>query len=1035
MKMIRIMAAAAFTAMTLFVPSITVSAASVGETVSQNTAAELKAVAYENNETIADLLAPSGYSMSDKLNKKTEIARREGKSPADITDEQAVKELNQDNVKIMSFEDSFAEVQANIEEIIQRVVDSTDGAESRGADFYTNKILQNKEKLLLGLTYLNRLYDFDMGGHNLKDTLLYESKPNRYIYPYGMIDNVPDWLIYIGGIGGNTLKISNNAAAFGFGKPFWPVTDIDSLDAFLEEYRKKWIPDTPMNEWFLLESPAYIEESSSAQNTENTSLYKRLYDNTDSRAYILPLLTVSEDSVYVIANSATITYGIVDCYIDRSLKETDPARYKELRKKFRPQLKQAAKQQSAFIDFWKRIATPEKKGLFSSDRVVLDSLRIDPDTTIQWSDKFGKNASLGVREFFTPLDLYGTYMFADGVAEGDRIRYYASKALTERGFATYAHELTHMLVSDAMLNGHGSRDGILAEVYTRGMFEPYELNDPPAFNLNLIYDRENVSDRYHNGVPERFQEEADLKNYMSGILDVIYTLDYAEADIILTKSAEEKKKWFHKLEQIEDPENRYNQGESGSRHYLNSVRELTLDEAANLHTIEDLIRGSIIASRYEVDGTKTTGTIARNGYYVVPLFSSNYAGTQNDEGVSGDIMIRRQAFELLAEYGYYGGMVPYISNQYKTSAAADKTILSDQYILKKIFGGSYGTMADFKKAMFQRRIDKVDQLKPVTIKWNNQSVTVSNYEKLLQMMKEAVESDLIKVNVTSGGANNIRAHETQVELLKQQIFKAYLSQTKDFRESIYDPDLPSTEPSEPEVTDPENPDGTDPVQPENPGGTHPVQPDSPENTGSVQPENPNTGTAKPDTGTSKTDVIPQLLLSRVASAKKTSHTIRWNSVNSADGYDIYGASSKGKYKRLQTVSKNSVKWTHKKLKKGTQYKYYVQAYKETGGERTVIAKSLPLCSTTKGGKYGNPSKIKIKKTRVSVKPGKKVRLSVKVTGKKLNKTAKKIRYISSDPSVALVSNKGRITGKKRGSCTIYCIAQNGLYKKVTVTVK
>ena len=108
-----------------------------------------------------------------------------------------------------------------------------------------------------------------------------------------------------------------------------------------------------------------------------------------------------------------------------------------------------------------------------------------------------------------------------------------------------------------------------------------------------------------------------------------------------------------------------------------------MDEAKGLNTVDDLIRESIIVSRYEVDGTKTTGTLADNGYYVVPLFSANYAGVQNDKGVSGDVMIRRQAFELLAEYGYYEGMVPYISNQYKESAKSDGVIMERWLILKR----------------------------------------------------------------------------------------------------------------------------------------------------------------------------------------------------------------------------------------------------------------------------------------------------------------------------------------------------------------
>ena len=69
-------------------------------------------------------------------------------------------------------------------------------------------------------------------------------------------------------------------------------------------------------------------------------------------------------------------------------------------------------------------------------------------------------------------------------------------------------------------------------------------------------------------------------------------------------------------------------------------------------------------------------------------------------------------------------------------------------------------MADFKKAMFQKRIDKVKELKPVTIQWNNQTVTIKNFEALQQLMKEAVESDLVNVSVTPGGSNNIRAQAT-----------------------------------------------------------------------------------------------------------------------------------------------------------------------------------------------------------------------------------------------------------------------------------
>ena len=1038
MKKTRIIAAAVFIMTMLFAIPFTAKAATVGETVSQQTAEELKAIDYGTNETIAKLLAPSRYSATEKLNKKTEIAKREGKSPADITDEQVIKELNQDNVKIMSYEEAFAEVQANIEEIVRGVVDNAEGWEPKGAEFFVSKIRQNKEKLLLGITYFERLYDFNMGEKNLKDELFYRSIP--YDARLG-IENVLDWLIYIGQAGGDRLKISKNADNSVFSYMFGPViSNVYTLGDYLENRKGKWMPDTSLDEWFLQESGAYILERPSDWDSKGGGIYSRLYGNSVSRAYILPLLTASEDSVYVIANSATVTYGIVDCYIDRTAKGTDPARYEQLKEKFRKQLEAAANQQRAFIDFWHRIVKPEKSGELLFGGVVVDSMRIDsnnPNAGAQseWSDKFGENASRGVREFFAPLDLYGPYMFADGVAEGTRLRYYVSKALTERGFATYAHELTHMLVSKTLLNGYDSRDGMGQEVYTRGMFEPYELNDPPAFNLNVIYDRQSVGDRYHNGQPERFQSEKDLKDYMSGILDVIYTLDYAEADIILTKTAEEKKKWFHKLEQTEDAETRPNPGEAGSVDKLDSVRELTLDEAKGLNTVDDLIRESIIVSRYEVD--------------------ANYAGVQNDKGVSGDVMIRRQAFELLAEYGYYEGMVPYISNQYKESAKSDGVILSDQYILGKIFAGTYGTMADFKKAMFQRRIEKINRLKPVTITWKDNSVAVKTFEELRLLMKEAVESDLVNVNVLPGGANNIRAQATQVERLKQEIFKAYLIQTKDFEESIYGDGQTPVQPPDPE--EPEKPGETDPVQPEEPetpGEIDPVQPEKPDtgtstpdtgttNQGTVKPgtdtTKPSTGTTKPSTGTTKPSQPSKT--PAVRKAKKVTLTLNGQTVKGtlkatySKKYTLKASAVDAKGKKV-TGKNGKITWKSSNKKIATVNSKGKVTVKKKAGTVTITAKAP----------NGKKASVKLKVSKKAVKVTK-----VKITGKKTMKVKKsqtlkavaapataanqKVTWKSSNKKVATVNSKGKVIAKKKGTVTITATARDGSKKKASIKIK
>ena len=102
------------------------------------------------------------------------------------------------------------------------------------------------------------------------------------------------------------------------GKLFWDVTASASLDAFLEESRQKWMQDTSLDEWILEAGNAYIvEKRSSWDGAADRGLYSRLYGDAALQNHILPLLAVSQDSIYVIVNSASITYGIVDCYVDR----------------------------------------------------------------------------------------------------------------------------------------------------------------------------------------------------------------------------------------------------------------------------------------------------------------------------------------------------------------------------------------------------------------------------------------------------------------------------------------------------------------------------------------------------------------------------------------------------------------------------------------------------------------------------------------------------------------------------------------------
>ena len=156
---------------------------------------------------------------------------------------------------------------------------------------------------------------------------------------------------------------------------------------------------------------------------------------------------------------------------------------------------------------------------------------------------------------------------------------------------------------------------------------------------------------------------------------------------------------------------------------------------------------------------------------------------------------------------------------------------------------------------------------------------------------------------------------------------------------------------------------------------------------------------------------------------------------------------KNRYKYIKTISNGkTTKFTQKKLKKGTYYKYIVRAYKLIDGQEVTIAASKTIHASTTGGKYGNAKSVKIKTDKkmkskkgsytLTIKKNKKytIKASEVKESKKIQKH-RKIAYESSDKTIATVSKKGVVKGIKKGTCYIYAYAQNGVYKKIKVKVQ
>ena len=174
----------------------------------------------------------------------------------------------------------------------------------------------------------------------------------------------------------------------------------------------------------------------------------------------------------------------------------------------------------------------------------------------------------------------------------------------------------------------------------------------------------------------------------------------------------------------------------------------------------------------------------------------------------------------------------------------------------------------------------------------------------------------------------------------------------------------------------------------------------------------------------------------------------WSKVPGAQGYDLMFArcntdGDTHPLKLLKTLNgADKLSYTRTGLdKKGISYKAKVLAWKKVNGKKVYLSKS-PVIHAYTGGKSGshtNVKSLKLAKSSVTLKLGGKsvIKGTIKklYSKLKLNTHVNKLRYFSTDISVATVSSKGTIKARAKGACSILVVTPDGITKTVKVKVK
>ena len=695
-------------------------------------------------------------------------------------------------------DEQFDKTKANIEDSLSKLL-SADAAIAENSNsiidnYVIEKIKNNKEALLLGLTYLERWYNFKYDNASAKDLVMYHldffGKSNS-----SALDNV----IELGKSGFNNLLAKNNVITYNvlLAKNY----GTESLFKALEGYRKVFLPKTSNNEWFKKQTKAYIVEEKSTikevsdkQSIAGSPYSIGVYDRLTSPSWkyqsmVLPLLTLPEKSVFMIANISTIGFGAYDRYRSKEYPKGE-----KLNKFVEENAQAAAKRFRDHYDYWYKILDNENKEKLFRSIPVYDAFRFGNDEDNKLQEANFETNHPAIKHFFGPAGNNVVHNANGAYATGDAFYYMAYRMLDKSGAVTYTHEMTHNSDREIYLGGYGRRSGLGPEFFAKGLLQAPDHPNDATITINSILKHLKSDSKEGERLQildptTRFNSADDLKQYVHNMFDVVYMLEYLEGQSIIQHlSNAEKMTALRKIENVfvKDPD--------GNNVYAtNVVRDLTVEEAKKLRSFNDLIDNNIISSR-----EYASKTYERNGYFTIKLFAPIYAALSNDDGTPGDLMGRRMAYELLAAKGFKDGMVPYISNQFepdarennKTISSYGKTkgLVTDKLVLHKLFNGQYHTWSDFKKAMYTERKDKFNKLNKVTFKdttksWTSFATkTTSSIDELQKLMNEAVRQDAEGTHWDNYNPET----DSAVHKLKRAIFKAYLDQTDDFRSSIFE---------------------------------------------------------------------------------------------------------------------------------------------------------------------------------------------------------------------------------------------------------
>ena len=675
------------------------------------------------------------------------------------------------NVGALYLEESFAEVKGNLDKLVKALVENEDhqlNGDEAAIKALLKKVEDNKAKIMMALTYLNRYYGIEYGDLNIKNIMMF--KPDFY----GKTPSVIDRLIRIGS---QEKNLKGDRTQDAYREIIAGDTGKGDLRSFLDYNMRLFTNDTDLNDWFIHSAKNVYVVEPETTNPDFKNKRHRVFDGLNNNMHarmILPLLNLKKAHIFMISTYNTMAYSSFEKYGKNTEAE---------REAFKERINYVAKAQQTYLDFWSRLALPNVRDRLLKSQNMVPTPVWDNQAYAGIKDAnrrgYGTDGKVAtpIRELFGPTDRWHQINWNMGAMakvyanpyEDEQVFFMVTNMLEDFGISAFTHETTHVNDRMAYLGGHRHRPGTDLEAYAQGMLQTPDKStyngEYGALGINMAYHRQNDGDQWYNPDPDKLQTREQIDHYMKNYNDALMMLDHLEADAVLPQLKGNTSRWFKKMDR------QYRSGNSG--HQFDKIRELTEDEKKlAINTIDDLITNNLM-TKHGAPGDGTYNPTDFSSAYVNMNMMTGIYGGNTSQGAPGAASFKHNTFRMWGYFGYENGFVGYASSKYQ--GAADKEnnkLLGDDFIIKKVSNGRFTNLEDWKKEYY-KEVKAKGEKGFTAIEIDGKQIT--NYAELKVLFDKAVEADL-------AGGGTAKTVE-----LKSKVFKALLKNTDGFSGQLFNP--------------------------------------------------------------------------------------------------------------------------------------------------------------------------------------------------------------------------------------------------------